>query len=122
MSGQIFQLNSLMEQKNALERQIEDLRQTTEAILEMTDRIRAEAKDRNIPLMEIALALVPELANVKGKKSDFEPQRRTRVTKRYRNPNNGEVIETKGGNHKGLKEWKAKYGASTVESWLEKND
>lgn len=30
----------------------------------------------------------------------------------------GEVIETKGGNHKGLKEWKSEHGAETVESWL----
>jgi hypothetical protein len=29
-----------------------------------------------------------------------------------------EVVETKGGNHKVLKEWKAEYGSDTVESWL----
>ncbi|MDG9812333.1 transcriptional regulator, partial [Pseudomonas juntendi] len=28
------------------------------------------------------------------------------------------IIETKGGNHKLLKEWKAQYGADEVESWL----
>jgi hypothetical protein len=30
---------------------------------------------------------------------------------------NGEVIETKGGNHKTLKEWKAKWGGDVVEGW-----
>ncbi|MNO29490.1 hypothetical protein D3C76_194040 [compost metagenome] len=44
--------------------------------------------------------------------------RRERQVKQYKNPHNGEIIETKGGNHKLLKEWKAKYGNDTVESWL----
>lgn len=45
--------------------------------------------------------------------------RRPRVLKRYKNPHSGEVVETKGGNHRVLKEWNAQYGASTVESWLQ---
>ena len=44
--------------------------------------------------------------------------RRARQTKQYKNPHNGELIETKGGNHKLLKEWKAQYGSDTVESWV----
>ncbi|WP_256818928.1 histone-like nucleoid-structuring protein, MvaT/MvaU family [Pseudomonas putida] len=44
--------------------------------------------------------------------------RRARQVKQYKNPHNGEIIETKGGNHKLLKEWKAKYGSDEVESWL----
>ncbi|HGN2133837.1 TPA: histone-like nucleoid-structuring protein, MvaT/MvaU family [Pseudomonas aeruginosa] len=33
--------------------------------------------------------------------------RRPRQLKQYKNPHNGEVIETKDGNHKLLKQWKA---------------
>jgi DNA repair exonuclease SbcCD ATPase subunit len=44
--------------------------------------------------------------------------RRARQVKQYKNPNNGEIIETKGGNHKLLKEWKAQYGGDVVEGWL----
>ena len=33
--------------------------------------------------------------------------KRARKVKQYKNPHTGEVIETKGGNHKTLKEWKA---------------
>jgi len=44
--------------------------------------------------------------------------RRARQVKQYKNPHNGEIIETKGGNHKLLKEWKAEYGSDEVESWL----
>ncbi|QOE09617.1 DNA binding protein [Pseudomonas asiatica] len=44
--------------------------------------------------------------------------RRERKVKEYKNPHNGEIIETKGGNHKLLKEWKSKYGSEEVEGWL----
>ncbi|MFJ5298872.1 histone-like nucleoid-structuring protein MvaT [Pseudomonas sp. UBA1879] len=43
--------------------------------------------------------------------------KRARKVKQYKNPHNGEIIETKGGNHKTLKEWKAKWGGDEVESW-----
>jgi hypothetical protein len=36
----------------------------------------------------------------------------------YKNPHNGEIVETKGGNHKTLKTWKAERGGDEVESWL----
>lgn len=44
--------------------------------------------------------------------------RRARVVKVYENPHTGERIETKGGNHRGLKAWKQEYGAQKVDSWL----
>ncbi|WP_041166939.1 histone-like nucleoid-structuring protein, MvaT/MvaU family [Pseudomonas putida] len=44
--------------------------------------------------------------------------RRARQVKQYKNPHNGQIIETKGGNHKLLKEWKAQYGAEEVEGWV----
>lgn len=43
--------------------------------------------------------------------------RKPRDVKVYKNPNTGEVIETKGGNHRQLKEWKNEFGADVVESW-----
>ncbi len=46
--------------------------------------------------------------------------RKPREVKVYKNPHSGEVVETKGGNHKTLKEWKAKHGSDTVEGWLTK--
>ncbi|WP_069383743.1 histone-like nucleoid-structuring protein, MvaT/MvaU family [Halomonas caseinilytica] len=44
--------------------------------------------------------------------------RRKRKLKIYKNPNTGEVVETRGGNQKTLKSWKDEFGADTVESWL----
>lgn len=46
--------------------------------------------------------------------------RKPRELKIYKNPNTGEVIETKGGNHKALKEWKTEHGSDVVEGWLKK--
>lgn len=46
--------------------------------------------------------------------------RKPRQVKIYKNPNTGEVVETKGGNQKILREWKAKFGSATVESWRTK--
>lgn len=46
--------------------------------------------------------------------------RKPRTVKTYRNPESGEIIETKGGNHSQLKAWKQQYGAGMVESWLQK--
>ena len=46
--------------------------------------------------------------------------RRARNAKRYKHPETAEVIETKGGNHKTLKAWKAEHGADVVEGWLER--
>lgn len=50
--------------------------------------------------------------------SDSPKGRRRRKTKVYKNPKTGEVIETRGGNHKTLKAWKAEHGSDTVESWV----
>lgn len=44
--------------------------------------------------------------------------RKPRELKTYKHPHTGEVVETKGGNHKTLKEWKMKHSSNEVESWL----
>lgn len=67
-------------------------------------------------LRDIAAILDPA-SNVSNP-SPGPKRRRARVVKTYRNPNNGEKIETKGGNHRGLRAWKEKYGIETVDSWL----
>ncbi|MDP5168568.1 histone-like nucleoid-structuring protein, MvaT/MvaU family [Pseudomonas syringae] len=58
---------------------------------------------------------VTSVANATGPK----PTRRARQVKIYKNPHTGEMIETKGGNHKRLKEWKTEFGYETVEAWLQ---
>ncbi|MFJ4347619.1 histone-like nucleoid-structuring protein, MvaT/MvaU family [Pseudomonas sp. NPDC089401] len=45
--------------------------------------------------------------------------RKPREVKTYKNPHNGELVQTKGGNHSVLKAWKSQYGSDTVEGWLQ---
>ncbi|MEE5126700.1 histone-like nucleoid-structuring protein, MvaT/MvaU family [Pseudomonas alliivorans] len=71
-------------------------------------------------LKHIVNLLDPQ-ASARGQISDKPGgTRKPRKLKVYKNPNTGEVIETKGGNHRALKEWKAEYGADAVEGWLKK--
>lgn len=46
-------------------------------------------------------------------------KRAKRKLKVYVNPHTKEKVETRGGNHRILKAWKAEYGADKVESWLQ---
>lgn len=120
---------------------VNEYRATEEAIKELTDRLnvisqdgkfkaevefeeklRALMAEHNKSLRDINALLDPQALrdSVQGlTKTTARPTRRPRRTKRYSNPHTGDVIETKGGNHKELKEWKAQWGSDTVESWSE---
>ena len=51
-------------------------------------------------------------------KASGRGNRRTRKLKVYVNPHTGARVETRGGNQKDLKAWKAQYGSDEVESWV----
>jgi hypothetical protein len=72
----------------------------------------------NTSLKDVVAILDPESKLGNGKPAKSGGTKRARKVKQYKNPHTGEVIETKGGNHKVLKEWKEKYGSDTVESWV----
>ena len=44
--------------------------------------------------------------------------RKPRKLKIFKNPNTGETVETRGGNHKILKAWKAEYKLANIDDWL----
>lgn len=44
--------------------------------------------------------------------------RKPRKLKIFKNPKTGETVETRGGNHKVLKAWKAKYKLENIDAWL----
>lgn len=46
-------------------------------------------------------------------------KRRRRRLKVYTNPVTGEVVKTRGANHKILKAWKAEHGSEAVEGWAQ---
>lgn len=116
---------------------ISEYRATEEAIKELQERLKSLSADDKLKkelefeeklrtlmgsygksLRDILALLDPDAKLSKAPRAaKATGSKRARKVKQYKNPHNGEVIETKGGNHKTLKEWKAKWGADTVESW-----
>ena len=116
---------------------INEYRATEEAIKELQERLKSLEKDDKLKkelefeeklrtlmgsygksLRDILALLDPDAKLSKAPRAaKATGSKRARKVKQYKNPHNGEVIETKGGNHKTLKEWKAKWGSDAVESW-----
>lgn len=87
--------------------------------LEFEGKLRALMAEYQKSLPSIIAILDPEAKSSKvSRASKTTGSKRARKIKQYKNPNSGEAIETKGGNHKVLKEWKAKWGSDVVESWV----
>ncbi|MEQ4281535.1 histone-like nucleoid-structuring protein, MvaT/MvaU family [Pseudomonas syringae] len=88
--------------------------------VEFETKLRKLLEHYGFSLKHIVNLLDPQ-ASTRGQISDKPTgTRKPRELKVYKNPNTGEVIETKGGNHRALKEWKAEHGADVVEGWLQK--
>lgn len=58
-------------------------------------------------------------AAVKSKAKAGDKRRASRPMKTYVNPETGETVKTKGGNHKVLNAWRDQYGKEAVDSWLQ---
>src|SRR5690606_37811731 len=85
--------------------------------IEFEQKLLGLMKSYDKSLRDIIAILDPKQA-AKAPGTPPKQQRRPRVVKVYENPHTGVLIETKGGNHRGLKAWKEQYGAKTVESWV----
>ncbi|MGF6393455.1 histone-like nucleoid-structuring protein, MvaT/MvaU family [Pseudomonas plecoglossicida] len=85
--------------------------------IEFEQKLVGLMKSYDKSLRDIIAILDPKAAT-RSTTSAPKQQRRPRVVKVYENPHTGELIETKGGNHRGLKAWKEQYGAGTVEGWV----
>ncbi|KEZ64739.1 transcriptional regulator [Pseudomonas amygdali pv. tabaci str. ATCC 11528] len=116
-------LNSVNSSSNSLP-SLQNLKHS-KAASEMQAEIQFETKLRDLladygySLRDIINILDPQANRRSAAPAVAEKApRRARQIKQYKNPHNGEIIETKGGNHKLLKEWKAQYGTDEVESWL----
>lgn len=87
--------------------------------IEFETKLRDLLAQYGCSLRDVVNILDPHAATRKGAPAAPEKAiRRARAVKVYKNPHNGEIVETKGGNHKTLKEWKGQYGSDEVESWV----
>ncbi|MFJ4260228.1 histone-like nucleoid-structuring protein, MvaT/MvaU family [Pseudomonas monteilii] len=86
--------------------------------MEFEDKLRALLGEYGYSLREVINILDPQAGiRRQAPQAQEKSTRKPREVKVYKNPHNGEVVQTKGGNHAVLKAWKAEHGAETVESW-----
>jgi hypothetical protein len=112
-----------------LERHLAEQLQTLEALkgddglkkeIEFETKLRKLLDHYGVSLKHIINILEPQTRARRPAATPAISTRKQRKLKVYKNPNTGEVIETKSGNHKALKEWKAKHGTDVVEGWQKK--
>lgn len=88
--------------------------------IEFESKLRDLLAKYGFSLKDVVNLLDPQAGRRSPTAESKSGSRKPRQVKVYKNPQTGEIVETKGGNHKTLKEWKAEHGSATVESWLTK--
>lgn len=112
-----YQKKQLMEKLSAELAQLEQ-DQALKRELEFEDKVRDLMKSYDKSpkdVLQILGAIDPSVAG--GKADTAGGSRPKRPMKTYKNPHSGEVVKTRGGNHKTLNEWREKYGKEAVQSW-----
>lgn len=94
-----------------------------QAEMEFESKLRGLLAEYGYSLRDV-ISLLDPTAGKRGKSAPLaapeKGTRKARELKVYKNPHSGEIVETKGGNHKLLKAWKTQHGSDVVESWLAK--
>lgn len=114
-----YQKKQLME-KLAAELEKLEKDQALKSELEFENKVRELMKqfDKSPKdVLQILAAIDPTIAG--GKVEAPAGTRAKRPLKTYKNPHTGEVVKTRGGNHKTLNEWRDKYGKEAVQGWQE---
>lgn len=117
-------LSAYMQKEQLLKQLTEELQdmendQRLKAELEFKGKLEALMKEFDKSAADVIELLDPKApAKAVAKAPASTGGRRKRKLKIYKNPNTGEVVETRGGNQKTLKAWKDEFGNDTVESWL----
>ncbi|WP_122687986.1 histone-like nucleoid-structuring protein, MvaT/MvaU family [Pseudomonas viridiflava] len=88
--------------------------------IEFETKLRKLLERKGFSLKHIINLLDPKAPGLDASAEKTGGTRKPSDLKVYENPNTGEIIETKGGNQKALKAWKAEYGADAVDGWLKK--
>ena len=117
MSSVVLQYREMESNLAALIERRDEMKPGVQDRLDLIELVKGEALAKGFDLKEIALELCPELSrNVTGSPA-LVKKRQPRKVKVYTNPYTGKVIETKGGNHTELKQWKLEHGNDVVEGW-----
>ncbi len=108
-------LKQLQEELQALESNSELKKE-----LEFKEKLQVLMTEYGKLARDVCELLDPSYRNTSAKmdKGDSKDGRKKRLLKVYKNPHSGEVVETRGGNHKVIQEWKAEFGNEEVVSWV----
>ncbi|WP_148863373.1 histone-like nucleoid-structuring protein, MvaT/MvaU family [Marinobacter fonticola] len=116
-------INEYYQKKQLMDKLADELRKLEEdnALkheLEFEEKIRGLMKEYNKSAKDVLQVLGAIDPAVSGAKVEAgSGSRPKRPLKTYKNPNTGEVVKTRGGNHKTLNEWRDKYGKDAVQGW-----
>ena len=108
-------MEKLMDELSALESDTalkQDLR-FEEQVKELMEENEKTARD----VLEILSVIDPSIGSL-----EYSPETTTRAKRPlrvYKNPHTDEIVETRGGNHKVLNEWREKWGKEDVQSWVQ---
>ncbi|WP_348701302.1 histone-like nucleoid-structuring protein, MvaT/MvaU family [uncultured Marinobacter sp.] len=115
-----YQKKQLMEKLAAELEQLEK-DQALKRELEFEKKVRGLMKEYDKSpkdVLQILSAIDPSITAAKAETASAG-SRPKRPLKIYKNPHTGEVVKTRGGNHKTLNEWRDKYGKEAVQGWLQ---
>jgi nucleoid DNA-binding protein len=113
MLNQLQQEIQKMEEDKELRQEL-DFKEDLKHLMNKHDK---SAKD----MLEVLATMDSSVRNKieQGGGSGNSDGRKKRPMKTYRNPHTGEVVETRGGNHKTLNAWRKQYGKEEVARWQE---
>lgn len=117
-------LNDYYQKKQMMQQLAEELEQL-EANESLKKDLEFEKKLRDLldeynkaprDAANVLVALDPALSTTSKAKPATGQKR---ALKTYKNPHTGEIVKTRGANHKTLNEWRDKYGKEAVQSWVQ---
>lgn len=118
-------INSYYEKKNLMQKLAEELEkleddQALKQELEFESRVKDLMKEFDKEPRDVLQILAVIDPNLPGADTAVAAGGRAkRPLRTYKNPHTGEVVKTRGGNHKTLKEWREKWGKEEVQNWVE---
>lgn len=114
-----YQKKQLMEKLSKELQQLEQ-DQALKHELEFEDKVRELMKEYDKSPKDVLQVLAAIDPSIVGSKAEVASGTRAkRPMKTYKNPHTGEVVQTRGGNHKTLNEWREQYGKEAVQGWQE---
>lgn len=115
MKSPLISFLEMQSQKEAIERRLGEMREDSafqKAFL-FKERLDELLEEFGFTSADVVKMLSPDTSTRIGSGR----VRKKRKLKIYTNPHNGEVVETRGGNHNVLKAWRDEFGRDEVESW-----